>query len=58
MALNGKMTPLHRAVALFEACKGLLVFFAAVPLFSFVHHTLRIVSEQVAVQEVDASMTY
>jgi uncharacterized membrane protein (DUF2068 family) len=46
MALNGKMTRALKAVAIFEACKGLLVLFAGVALFSFIHQNIQIAAEQ------------
>ncbi len=45
-ALNDKMTRALRGIALFEACKGLLVLFAGLALFSFIHQNVQIAAEQ------------
>jgi uncharacterized membrane protein (DUF2068 family) len=46
MALNDKMGRALRVVAVFEACKGVLVLFAGVALFSLFHQNIQIVAEQ------------
>jgi uncharacterized membrane protein (DUF2068 family) len=46
MAVNNKMTRALRVVALFEACKGLLVLFAGLALFSFIHQNIQVAAEQ------------
>ena len=46
MVLNNKMQRGLRAVALFEACKGLLVLFAGLALFSLIHQNIQLVAEQ------------
>jgi len=46
MILNDKMTRALKVVAIFEACKGLLVLFAGVALFSLLHQNIQVVAEQ------------
>ncbi len=46
MALNDNMTPALRVVALFEGCKGFLVLFAGLALFSLIHQNIQSVAEQ------------
>jgi uncharacterized membrane protein (DUF2068 family) len=46
MALNNKMTRALRTVAVFEACKGFLVLFTGLALFSFIHQNVQILAEQ------------
>ena len=46
MALNDKMDHALRAVAVYEACKGILVLFAGLALFSFIHQNIQFTAEQ------------
>jgi len=46
MVLNDKMARALKVVAVFEACKGLLVLFAGVALFSLIHQNIQSVAEQ------------
>jgi uncharacterized membrane protein (DUF2068 family) len=46
MVLNSKMKRGLRAVALFEACKGLLVLLAGFTAFSFLHQNVQFAAEQ------------
>lgn len=46
MALNNKIGHALRVVAVFEACKGILVLFAGLALFSFIHQNIQFTAEQ------------
>lgn len=46
MVVNDKMTRALKVVAVFEACKGLLVLFAGLALFSLIHQNIQSVAEQ------------
>ncbi len=46
MALNPKMTRVLKAVAIFEASKGLLVLLAGLAVFSLIHQNIHSVAEQ------------
>ncbi len=46
MIFNDKMTRALKVVAIFEACKGILVLFAGLALFSLIHQNIQVVAEQ------------
>ncbi len=46
MALHDKMSHALRVVAVLEACKGILVLFAGLALFSFIHQNIQLTAEQ------------
>lgn len=50
MFLSDKMAGALKAVAIFEACKGLLVLCAGLALFSLIHQDIQSISEQLVGQ--------
>ena len=46
MVVHDNMTRALKVVAVFEACKGLLVLFAGLTLFSLIHQNIQSVAEQ------------
>ena len=46
MVLNDKMTRALKVVAVFVACRGLLVLFAGVAIISLIHQNIQSVAEQ------------
>lgn len=46
MDVNDKMARALKVVAIFEACKGFLVLFAGLALFSLIHQNIQSVAEQ------------